>query len=168
MPLIPRHETVNFFLRALRNDDMMILNPCFERWFGVFPIKFTFRFNETFSIESEIFFIRIWIWFRLSLGRSICSLWSAIWISCSVFVLLQYFCPFFIIFHSSQRQSRYYFQPNDLAYLPLHISHMFTFFCFVPHSFRQFVLVAVNVLVFKSFTCSIWSKYSGKSRFGSA
>lgn len=31
-------------------------------------------------------------------------LWSAIWISSSVFVVT-FFCPFFIIFHSSQRQS---------------------------------------------------------------
>lgn len=46
---------------------------------------------SAFICSEQVWYTHIW-------------LWSAIWISSSVFVVT-FFCPFFIIFHSSQRQS---------------------------------------------------------------
>lgn len=102
--------------------------------------------------------------------RSIYSRWSAIWISC--FVLLSY-----NIF--AQFSSFFIWVNNNRILLPVewpciftvvHLSYVYIFCCCSLFVSSAFVLVSVNVLVFKSLTCGIRSIYifSGKSRVGSA
>lgn len=97
---------------------VMVVTMIFERMMiQDFFFTVRFRFNgstTTLHWKPNLSFK----WFSLplsslSLSAFICSeqawythiwLWSAIWISSSVFVVT-FFCPFFIIFHSSQRQS---------------------------------------------------------------
>lgn len=72
------------------NDDAMVM-------IRIFSVRFNVTETSASNICEKPFFV-------LNFGTSgtFNSVWSAIWISSSV---CYNFCPFFIIFHSSQRQS---------------------------------------------------------------
>lgn len=138
----------------------------FERWWWFrtfFPPSDSGSMVIALYIESQIYlFERLFstfIYTRSFMHVHNIRLWSAIWISSPVFVVT-FFCPFFIIFHSSQRQSTLLPVKWPCIFL-MHLIclHFFVYVCFCygfnsfPALFHTFPSIHLSIRFIRT-----WSK----------